>query len=313
MNNFIFFGTDNFSIEVLKVLLENNIRPNFVITQPDRPKGRNLVLTPPEIKVFCEKENIKVLQPEKLSSSVIPTPTSVIPTPTSVIPAPTSVIPTPTSVIPAKAGIQAFDFFIVASFGKIIPQEILDIPKLGSLNVHPSLLPKYRGASPIETVILEDNKNTGVTIILMDEKMDHGPILLQKEIDFREWKSKKEVRDLLAKTGGNMLVEILPEFLSKKGKVKSEKQKHEEATFTKMIKKSDGEIHETDFELKKYLKFIAYTPWPGAFFFVNKNGKNIRVKITDAIFENDHFVIKKVIPEGKSEMTFESFENGYLK
>jgi methionyl-tRNA formyltransferase len=184
------------------------------------------------------------------------------------------------------------------------------MPKLGILNVHPSLLPKYRGASPIETAILNDDKNTGVTIMLMDEKMDHGPIVLQEELNFTHWPNKEEVRKDLAKVGGQMLVDCIPELL--KGTLQTIPQNHDSATFTKLIKKEDGEIHDTDFELKKYLKYLAYTPWPGVFFFITKNDKKIRIKITQAVYENEQFVIKKVIPEGKSEMTFESFKNGYL-
>jgi methionyl-tRNA formyltransferase len=275
MNNFIFFGSDDFSIEVLKVLIENNIRPQFVITQPDRPKGRNLQLTPPPIKTFCIENNIDVLQFEKLNPKEIPT----------------------------------VDFFIVASYGKIISKEILDLPKFGTLNVHPSLLPKYRGASPIETAILNDDKNTGVTIMLMDEKMDHGPILMQKTVSFSEWPKKDLIYKQLANIGGQMLVEIIPNFINEN--LNPIEQNHNEATFTKLIKKEDGEILESDSDEKKWLKFIAYNPWPGTFFFINKKGKQIRVKISEAIFENDKFMIKNVIPEGKNEMDYKSFENGY--
>jgi methionyl-tRNA formyltransferase len=272
MNNFIFFGSDDF---FLKVLIENNIRPQFVITQPDRPKGRNLQLTPPPIKTFCIENNIDVLQFEKLNPKEIPT----------------------------------VDFFIVASYGKIISKEILDLPKFGTLNVHPSLLPKYRGASPIETAILNDDKNTGVTIMLMDEKMDHGPILMQKTVSFSEWPKKDLIYKQLANIGGQMLVEIIPNFINEN--LNPIEQNHNEATFTKLIKKEDGEILESDSDEKKWLKFIAYNPWPGTFFFINKKGKQIRVKISEAIFENDKFMIKNVIPEGKNEMDYKSFENGY--
>lgn len=271
-NNFIFFGTDDFSIEVLKVLLDNNIKPDYCITQPDRPKGRNLVLTPPDIKVFCEKENIKVLQFEKLETNQIP----------------------------------EVNFYVVASYGKIIPKEIVDKPKLGALNVHPSLLPQYRGASPIETAILNDDKKTGVTIMLMDEKMDHGPIISQREVNFDVWPKKIEVRDKLAKIGGEMLTEVINDLEN----IKATEQNHDQATFTKMLKKSDGEIFESDLDKTKWLKFIAYNPWPGIFFFTDKG---IRVKITDAKFEDGKFEILKVIPEGKKEMDWKSFKNGYLR
>lgn len=270
--DFIFFGTDSFSIEVLKVLIQNGFKPKYCITQTDKPKGRKLILTPPEIKLFCEKENIEVLQFEKLEASEIP----------------------------------EVDFYVVASYGKIIPKSVVEKPKLGALNVHPSLLPKYRGASPIETAILEDNKNTGVTIMLMDEKMDHGPLLSQKEYVFENWTTKEEARDVLAKLGGKMLVEIIEHIEN----IQPIEQDHKEATFTKMIKKTDGEILDTDLEKTKWLKFIAYNPWPGIFFFTEKG---TRVKITAAEYKEGKFNILKVIPEGKKEMDWKSFKNGYLR
>jgi methionyl-tRNA formyltransferase len=288
MNNYIFFGSDDFSIEVLKVLIENNIRPSFVITQPDRPKGRNLQLTPPPIKTFCIENNIEVLQPEKLSDIEF-------------------------GICLSRAQSSedlGFEYFIVASYGKIISKEILDLPKLGTLNVHPSLLPKYRGASPIETTILNNDKKTGVTIMLMDEKMDHGPIIKQKKVSFEDWPNKNEVYKKMANLGGQMLVEIIPDFLNEN--INKTEQNHNEATFTKLIKKEDGEILDTDSDQQKWLKFIAYTPWPGTFYFINKNNQTLRIKITDAVFENNNFIIKKVIPEGKNEMDYKSFKNGYI-
>lgn len=291
MNNYIFWGTDDFSIEVLKTLLNNNYKPIFCITQPDRPKGRKLILTPPPIKIFCEEKDIKVLQPNKLSDLGI------------------------------EFWDSEFDFFVVASYGKIIPKEIVDKPKFGTLNIHPSLLPKHRGSSPIETVILNDEKKTGVTIMLMDEKMDHGPIISQKEVVFEEWPSKIEVRNKLAKISGEMLLEIIPNILN----IKTKEQKHSDATFTKMVQKSDGEINLEEYfktdTRNLYLKYLAYTPWPGLFFFVEKNNpsnkpelnQKIRIKITEAILKDGKFIIQKLIPEGKSEMSWESFENGYLK
>ena len=277
MNNFIFFGTDDFSIEVLNTLLEKGFKPHSCITQPDRPKGRNLVLTAPEIKLFCHKNNILVLQPEILNLDTIP----------------------------------VADYFVVASYGRIIPKEIVELPRLGTLNIHPSLLPKQRGASPIEAVILNNEKETGVTIMLMDEKMDHGPIIKQKKVSFETWPNKMAIRKQMAKIGGEMLVEIIPKMIS--GEMKTIKQNHDEATFTKMLKKADGKINLEDDPEKNYLKYIALNPWPGTFFFIKKDGRDMRVKIKEAVLENNEFLIKKVIPEGKSEMTFKSFENGYLK
>jgi len=288
---FAFFGSDEFSIIVLEQLIKAGYVPSLCITQPDKPKGRKLVLTPTPIKTFCIQNSIPVITPETLSTREI--------------------------VHYSQHGIAdtepiQYDFFVVASYGKIISQKILDIPTHGCLNVHPSLLPQYRGASPIETAILNDTKHTGVTIMLMDAQMDHGPILMQRPHDFDTWpENKKEVHDTLATLGGEMLVETIEPFIQ--GKITPQTQDHTQATFTHMIKKEDGKINLSDTDYTTYLKYLALTPWPGLFFFITKQDKQIRVKIESAHFDQETgLVLDTVIPEGKSSMSFESFKNGYL-
>lgn len=279
---FAFFGSDEFSIIVLEELIQAGYTPSLCITQPDKPKGRKLVLTPTPIKEFCIEKNIPYITPEKLSVE---------------------------EIISLHA---EYDFFVVASYGKIISQKILDIPKHGCLNVHPSLLPQYRGASPIETAILNDTKDTGVTIMHMDAQMDHGPIIKQAEYLFEVWpETKQEVHDALAHRGGQMLSEVIQPFIQ--GDIVMTDQNHQDATFTKMIEKEDGRITISDKDYSTYLKHLALTPWPGLFFFITKQDKQIRVKVESAHFDTTQgFVIDTVIPEGKSSMDWESFENGYL-
>ncbi len=281
MYNFAFFGSDEFSIIVLEQLIKSGFIPSLCVTQPDKPKGRKLVLTPTPIKDFCISNNIKVITPEKLTTD-------------------------------AFSEFESFDFFVVASYGKIISQNVLDLPKNGCLNVHPSLLPQYRGASPIETAIVNDTKNTGVTIMLMDALMDHGPLLMQKGFSFSNWPTtKKEVHDILAQLGGQMLSEVIPQYLNKE--ILPVEQDHTQATFTKMVEKNDGQISLEDTDYNTYLKYLAYTPWPGLFFFIEKQNKQIRIKIESAHFDRQlGFMIDTVIPEGKNSMNFESFKNGYL-
>lgn len=287
MNNmnytFAFLGSDEFSIIVLEELIQAGYMPSLCITQPDKPKGRKLVLTPTLIKKFCIEKNIPCITPEKLYVEEI--------------------ISIHTE----------YDFFVVASYGKIISQKILDIPKHGCLNVHPSLLPQYRGASPIETAIVNDTKDTGVTIMLMDALMDHGPIIKQAEYLFEVWpETKQEVHDTLAHRGGQMLAEVIQPFVQ--GDIVLTEQNHVDATFTKMIQKEDGRITFKNKDYSTYLKYIALTPWPGLFFFIKKQDKEIRVKVESAHFDaTEGFVIDTLIPEGKSSMNWESFENGYLK
>ena len=279
--SFVFFGSDQFSVIVLEELIQNGFIPTLCITQPDRPKGRNLKKSPTILKEFCIKNKIPFETPEKLKLS---------------------------SLINSN-----YDLFIVASYGKIIPQTIIDIPKYGCLNVHPSILPKYRGASPVETAILEDTKETGVTIMLMDAQMDHGPIVKQKKYTFDKWPAHRDdVRNILAHIGGKLLSETIEPFI--KGDIDYTEQNHTEATFTKIIQKEDGKIELTDTDYKTYLKYLALTPWPGLFFFIEKNNSLIRIKVDSAHYDEEKgFVIDTVIPEGKKVMNWESFKNGYLK
>lgn len=203
------------------------------------------------------------------------------------------------------------DAFVVASFGKILPQEVIDHPKHGSLNVHPSLLPKLRGPSPIQNMILQ-NEEPGVSIMLMDEKMDHGPILAQEKLRIEPWPDKYEVvEEKLARAGGKLLAQVLPKWV--RGEVEEKEQDHERATYTKMIKKEDGLLDPTDSAEKNWRKTLAYSRWPGAFFYHKRgDGKEIRVVVKDARIADGEFVPTRVIPAGKKEMPWQSFLRGNL-
>ncbi|OGI65124.1 methionyl-tRNA formyltransferase [Candidatus Nomurabacteria bacterium RIFCSPLOWO2_01_FULL_39_18] len=267
--NFAFFGGEPLSVPTLRKLHENGFVPALVISNPDKPRGRNLEITPPPTALWAKQQNIQLIQPEKLS----------------------------------KGEIQGdFDFFVVVSYGKIIPKEILDLPKYGAINIHPSLLPRYRGPSPIVSTILNGDKETGVTVIKIDEEMDHGPILAQEKIPLSGNESLQDLEKSLAKLGGELLVKIIPEFIA--GKIKPKEQDHSAAICVKKITKADGEIDPRGDPVKNWRKFRAYAPWPRTFFF--KNGK--RIIVTDAVFENNQFIIKKVLPEGKKEITWEEFQ-----
>lgn len=277
--NYIFFGTSEISVDVLNQLKEADLMPEIIITTPDSKQGRGMHLTPCPVKVWAIENNIENYQPEILNTEFF-----------------------------EKLG-KDWDVFVVVSYGKIIPKEILDLPKNGILNVHPSLLPKYRGPSPIESAILNDDKKTGVTIMKIDEKVDHGPIVAQEVFEFIEWEHKDKVSEKLAVVGGKILAKILPPYIG--GEISPVEQNHSEATFTKKFEKSDAEIFlddtSTENQRENFLKIMAYTPHPGAFFFAEKHGKNIRVKITDAKYENDTLEILRVIPEGKKEIDYSLF------
>jgi methionyl-tRNA formyltransferase len=200
-----------------------------------------------------------------------------------------------------------YDLFLVVAYGKIMPKEILDIPKLRSFNIHYSLLPKYRGASPVEGAILNGETKTGVSIQQMEYKMDSGPIVAMKEIDIRNEETTPELKDRLIEIGAQLFIETFPKIIE--NKITKIAQDHNKATYTKKITKEDGLVDiEKEPAVNLYNKFRAYYAWPRIYFM--KNGK--RVIITDATFENGIFQIKKVIPEGKKEIKYEDFLNSSI-
>ncbi len=280
----IFFGTDDFSVTVFDALMSAGIEPVLAITPPDKPVGRKQVITPPPLKVWAEKNDFDVLQPEKLDDDFV-----------------------------SELANTEWDLFIVVSYGKIIPKNILDLPKHKTLNVHPSLLPKLRGPSPIQSTILNDDNETGVTIMLMDEEVDHGPIISQARIAFDRssgddsWPLKAStLREILAEASGEVLAETIPEWIA--GTITPEEQNHDKATFTKILTKKDGELDiENGDAYQNFLKIQALDEWPGTHFFVTPKDKQIRVKITDASFEKGTLTVHRVIPEGKNEMDYQDF------
>ena len=287
---FVFFGTSLFSVTVLETLKEHGLIPSLIVTTPDKPKGRKLVITPPPAKIWAQENNIACIQPESLK-------------------------------IYQKAGIrkelieklreQEADVFIVASYGKIIPEHIFNIPKAATLNIHPSLLPKLRGATPIEGAILHEEK-TGVSIMQIDAEMDHGPIVAQKEVEISssEWPLRSDTLEkILAKIGTELLIYVLPDWIA--GSVVAHAQDHSKATFTKKIIKEDGLLDLNADPEKNWRKIQAYHGWPGTFFFVEKNGERTRVKITDAKFTDGKLEILKVIPENKKEINFSDFSASF--
>lgn len=263
----VFFGTPEFSVKILEAMKNADYVPVAVVTAPDKPRGRKMLMTPTPVKTWAEKNNISVQHdPSNLKS------------------------PNP-------------NLFIVASYGKILPKEILDIPKHGTLNVHPSLLPKLRGPSPIQTAILQGEEKTGVTIMLLNERMDEGPILAQQELSLSLWDiGYPTLEGKLAELGGQLLTKTIPKWLS--GKIKPIEQNDNQATYSKIIKKSDGEINWSEPPEIIERKIRAYTPWPSAYTF--DNGK--RIIITKAhLNEQGEIIIDQIKPEGKKEMNFLEF------
>ncbi|MEK7585437.1 MAG: methionyl-tRNA formyltransferase, partial [Patescibacteria group bacterium] len=269
LSKFAFFGTDEFAVAVLRELTQQGVRPDLIVTTPDAHQGRGLVLTPAPVKLWAEENKIPYSQPVDLKAEG------------------------------SKLQATSYQLFLLASYGKIIPAEILKIPEFGILNIHPSLLPKYRGATPIQSALLAGEAETGVTLMLMDEQVDHGPILGAASCHLLAL-SFLELRDKLAQLGAKLFLDKAPDYLA--GKLRPEPQDESQATFTKKIKKEAGLIKLDDDPELNYRKFLAYHPWPGIYYFT-PSGK--RVKVTLATLEDGQFVIKRIIPEGKREMPYE--------
>ncbi|MFN4181356.1 MAG: methionyl-tRNA formyltransferase, partial [Candidatus Paceibacteria bacterium] len=192
------------------------------------------------------------------------------------------------------------DLCIVVAYGKILPEELIMSPRLGSINIHYSLLPKYRGASPVESAILNGDTETGVSIQQMEFKMDAGPIIAEEKVKILPTETTEELRARLIQIGGELLVKKLPDILEQK--IQPHAQDESQATFCKKIKKEDGLVDPFKDDPKfTYNKFRAYHKWPRIYYF-DENKK--RVIITDATLLEGKFVIKKIIPEGGKERAY---------
>jgi methionyl-tRNA formyltransferase len=274
-----FFGTPDLAVYVLEELLGAGIVPDIVVTVPDKPAGRTLVLTPPPVKVWALEHDVPVLQPESLRAR---------------------------EDCPELANSE-WDLFIVAAYNVILRPWVLELPKHGNLNVHPSLLPKLRGPSPIRSALLRDTpSDVGVTIIDLDEAVDHGPIVAAASVELPEWPIRGRALDeLLFREGGRLLAEVVPLWL--RGAITPEVQDDSKATFTQKLVKADGKLDLAADPYENYCKYCAYDGWPGTFFFAACGGKQVRVKVGDAHYEDGAFVIDTVIPEGKKEQPYDVF------
>ena len=299
----IFFGTPEFAVPTLKALHQEGYNIVLVVTQPDKPVGRKGILTPPPVKILTKELGLEVCQ--RFDNLKLKT----------------------KSLKP--------DLGVVVAYGEIIPKDILDLFPLGILNIHPLLLPKYRGPSPIQATILNGDKETGVSIIKLDEKMDHGAKLKTQNLKLKTDDTYVSLSQRLAMAGAQLLIDILPDYLV--GKIKPVPQDDARATFTKIITKEDGRINwqKSAEEIERQIR--AYAPWPGCFSEFVVNGKKINVKIIEAIHElplqDDNqtnigqfsiqngqlfvqcgqggLLIEKIQPEEKKKMTAKEFINGY--
>ena len=201
------------------------------------------------------------------------------------------------------------DVFVVASFGKILRKELIELPRYKTLNVHPSLLPRLRGPAPIQGAILEEEE-LGITIIRMDEKVDHGPILARAKVLITPWPDHYHVvEEKLGRASGKILGALLPKWVS--GEIEEAPQNDAKASYTKLIKKEDGLLNLNDPAELNLKKVLAYSTWPGTYmFFKKKTGQETRVVIKNAVIKDGQFSPTRVIPAGKKEMDWQDFLRG---
>lgn len=280
---FAFFGTSHIAVYVLDALVETHLLPELVVTQTPKPKGRGLGTQPTQAEVWARVHEIPVAYDAKEFEN------------------------------------GAWDVAVVVDYGNFLPKRLLDIPKHGFLNVHPSLLPRLRGASPMRSAILNDEKQTGVTIMLVTEGMDEGPIVAQKKIEVTPWPiGNAALENILVPEGGKLLAQILPQWVV--GEVDAHEQNHDVATYAEKITKEEGLLDLHADAYKNLLKVRAYEGWPGTYAFFERPSTNsgqaakkIRVGIVDAHIENGKLVIDRVKPEGKKEMGYEEFARSGAK
>jgi len=299
MKNFkvVFMGTPEYSVPVLKGLIEN-YNVVGVVTQPDKEVGRGHEMSFSPIKKVALENNIKVVQPVKIRNEY-------------------------DCVLSLEP-----DIIVTCAYGQIIPTEILDYPKYGCINVHASLLPKYRGGAPIHRAILNGEKETGITIMYMAPGMDDGDIISQEKVEIREDETVGQLHDVLSNLGAKLLLETLPSIFE--GTNKRIKQDDSKVTLAKVIKKEDELIDFNDISINIYNKIRGLNPFPGAYTIldnkrikiykarIDKNSQNINPgTIIDVLKDgivvktkDGSIIIETLKMEGKKEMTVKEFLNG---
>ncbi len=268
----IFFGTSDFSTPSLQALIDDaRFSVKAVVTKPDMKVGRHQEIVEPPVKVMAKKNGIPVLQFESIKSKeAFTTLSSYVPRPTSHAGISDSDVGRLGRGTSDEKGIDAY---VVVSYGKIIPQRVLDLPKFGVINVHGSLLPKHRGASCVQSAIASGDKETGVTVMLIDADMDHGPTLAQKNTEIKADDTGGMVHDRLACIGALLLTDTLAGFIEHN--IEPIEQAHDEASYCKILNREDGKIDwsKPAPEIERLVR--AYDPWPGTF--TEKDGKRIKI------------------------------------
>ncbi|HKI52957.1 MAG TPA: methionyl-tRNA formyltransferase [Anaerolineales bacterium] len=296
MNKIVFMGSPDFSLPILRELAKK-YEVVGVVTQPDRASGRGRTMKPPPVKVLAQELDIPIIQPEKLKQ--------------------------PDAMEQLIA--WAPDLIIVAAFGQILRKDVLELPHFGCINVHASLLPRWRGAAPINAAILHGDEETGVTIMQMDVGLDTGPMLAKRSIRIKPDDTAGSVFQTLSTLGADLLIETLPDYLS--GKITPTPQPDEGATYAPMLKKEDGKLDFTQDVNDLERRVRAFNPWPGTF--MDVDGVNLKIhqahveqgnaSAGERLVEQNQpavgarggiLVLDEVQPAGKKSMSGKSFLSG---
>ena len=286
----VFLGTPDLAVPFLEALInESDFEIQAVITQPDRPVGRKQILTPSPVKEFALSKKLPIFEPENLRG------------------------------VKGAEGdervkgiffpLSSADIAVVVAYGIIIPQTVLDLPWLGFLNVHPSLLPKYRGPSPIQSAIANGDEETGISIMLLNKGMDTGPILAQEKIILVADETQFSLTEKIKQLGPALLVETIKKYVA--GEIKPQPQDDSQAVICKMLSRDSGKIDWSESVEKIDQKIRAYFPWPGSWTEILHNGKTLRLKILKSKLQNNVLTLLEVQPEGRAPMAYEEFVKGY--
>ncbi|MBV9613124.1 MAG: methionyl-tRNA formyltransferase [Acidobacteriaceae bacterium] len=297
----VFLGTPIFAVPSLEALVSAQHEVAAVFTQPDRPKGRGNQITESPVKAAALKLGLPVHQPERIRRP---------------------------EVIDQLKGLAAADLMVVVGYGQIIPQSIIDLPRYGILNVHGSLLPKYRGAAPIQWAIANGDTETGVTIMQIDAGLDTGNMLLRERIGIGEDETAPELATRMAPLGARLLLEAVGGIVT--GTVVPEKQNDQEATYAPMLTKADGRIEWLRPATQIYNRMRGFTPWPGAY--TTFRGETLHVarakpagtsalapgtlqienrRLFAGCGDDTRLELLEVQPAGRKRMAAEAFLNGY--
>lgn len=282
MMKFAYFGTPYVARDTLAKLVAAGYTPSVVVTSPDAPRGRGMELTPCETKAWALEHGLTVLTPQKIDEAFL-----------------------------QKLTVYECELAIVVAYGKLLPQAAIDLFPRGIVNIHYSLLPLYRGASPVESALRNGEIVTGVTIQQMALEMDAGDILAQEEIAIESTDTTVTLRPKLIESGADLLIRILPYLEA--GTITPVAQDAARATRAPKIKKEEGLLSLSGDAVHNWNTYRAFRESPGTYFYATKGDARMRVKIVDATFEKGSFVPTRIVPEGKSEQPFSYLaQNGWV-